>query len=336
MTQEALLKQIERWHEAGKHEKIAETLSALPEKERNYDLTCLLARALNNLSRYEEALGLLESVRDRGGDDALWHFRMGYSLYYLSGREVEAIPYLERAIELGDDWPSTYELLLWARSFAQGGENAEEADADDETGGAAAADFIPKAYACLSLNMRLQPQDRAKIFEDGLDFMLRSRNLGCISGGGTLLSSEGEPASCDINIDLADDSEETRQSILSIAQKLEVARGSSLLCRSDCQDKDASEESEYPIGNLEGFAVYLNRTDLPDATYENNNVNEVVDRLLALLGDNGALVWSYWNGPTEIALYFYGEGGFDFMLEKAAPLLNEHPLCQKCRIVRIA
>lgn len=326
------MKQLEDWHAKGKHEKIAETLLALPEKERNYNLTSLLARALNNLSRYEEALHLLESVRAEGQDDAYWHFRMGYSLFYIDGREVEAIAYLERAIELGDDYPATYELLLNAKAYAREMQSSDTGNIEDVT--EIETSFVPKAYATLSLNMRLQPQHRAIYIEDGLDFMFRSKGWGCVSGGGTLLSTEGEPESCDIEIDLVDDSEEMRQNLLSVAQKLEVAKGSKLKYRS--AGKDSFEyDVEYSTGNLEGLAIYLNGTDLPDEVYEEYNIDEVVNELLNLLSNNGALNHSYWEGANETALYFYGEGDFYTMLEKVTPFLNEHPLCLKCRTVRI-
>jgi tetratricopeptide (TPR) repeat protein len=329
MTREALLKQLELWHEDGGHQQIVDEIFALP--ERDYLLTSLLARALNNLSRCMEALELLESVRTQGESDALWHFRVGYSLFYLD-REQESIPYFERAIELGDDHPGAYELLLWARKCVKG-ENDEDKDSEDNEDDeyTVVADFISEVHASLSLNMRLQPHHRAEWFEEGLDFMLRSKSLGCVSGGGTAVSSDGEPESCDIEIDLAEDSEEARQMILAIAQKLGVAKGSRLIYHSA-----GKETAAYSIGNLEGLAVYLEGTDLPDEVYENNDVNDVVGKLLGILKSNGALVWSYCNGPTGTALYFYGEGGYELMLEKVTPFLKEHPLCQKCKTVKIA
>lgn len=318
------MEQLKKWHEDGKYEKIAETLFAIPKNEFDYELTNMLARALNNLSRYEEGLSLLESVRQQGQDDPLWHFRVGYSLYYMDGREVEAIPYFERAIELGDDYLATYELLLNARSYLKDDSGKTKGD-EPET----EMTFVPEGYACLSLNMRLQPQHRHNI-EDSLDFMLRSKGFGCVSGGGTSLSSEGEPEGCDIEIDLIEDSEEIRQNLTSIMRKLEVAKGSKLRYRSASSDE---YEAECLIGGLDGLAVYLNGTDLPDEVYENNDINEVFSELIDRLSCNGALNWSYWQGPRETAFYFYGEGGVDMMLAKVQPFLNEHPLCQKSRTV---
>ena len=333
MTPQTSLNQLEEWHKNGMHKQIAETLLALPENELDYQLTSLLARALNNLSQYEEALHLLESIREQGQNDSSWHFRMGYSLFYINGREVESIPYFERAIELGDDYPSTYELLLYAKSYLENDSSSSEETIENRD----EMSFTPKSYAQLSLNMCLQPEHRGSYIEDALDFMLRSKGWGCVSGGGTLVSSEGEPEACDIEIDLVEHSEEMQKNLQTIAQKLEVAKGSKLKYGPVKEDPETFEyDVEYSTGNLEGIAIYINGTDLPDEVYENNDITEVLNELLDILSNNGALMHSYWEGPRETALYFYGEGGFNAMLEKVTPFLNEHPLCQKSRTIRIA
>ena len=328
MTHAALLKQIQQWHADGQHEKVEDAILALPEAEwkRDYDLSCMLARAFNNLSRYQEALEILKSFHAQGQTDALWHFRVGYSLYYLEGREAEAIPYFERAIALGDDGPDSYQMLLWAKEAAK---KHWEPEAGNK---GITGKFDPKAFATIALNMRLRPDMRARCFEDGLDLMLRSKGLGIVSGGGSLLSPEGEVESCDVEMDLVDDSEETRRAVLAAAEKLEAAKGSKLKYRY-AGDRIASE---HPIGKLEGFAVYLNGTDLPEEVYRDNKLQDVYGALIEALSRNGALVRSYWRGPRETALYFYGEGGIEAMLAKANPILKTHPLCEKHRIVRLA
>ena len=107
MNRKELLSQINEWHEKNKHQKIINTIEALPKEEWGYELTCLLARAYNNVSPEPNdwpndlgrAVSLLESVREDGKDDALWHFRLGYALYFLD-REDEALPCFRRAAEL--------------------------------------------------------------------------------------------------------------------------------------------------------------------------------------------------------------------------------------------
>ena len=120
---QALLQELETWHENNEFSKIIMTINAVPEAERSYDLTCLLARAYNNLAvmgdnmsltsseerrpkLLEKALNLLQSVEDEGQNDKNWHFRKGYALYFLD-KEAEALACFERSAELNPDDPDT-------------------------------------------------------------------------------------------------------------------------------------------------------------------------------------------------------------------------------------
>lgn len=47
------------------------------------------------------------------------------------------------------------------------------------------------------------------------------------------------------------------------------------------------------------------------------------------------MVNSHWQGPTESALYMYGQN-FETIRERIQPLLDSYPLCQRCRVERIA
>ena len=112
MNREELLSQINEWHEVNEHQKIIDAIEALPREEWGYELTCLLARAYNNVSpepcdwhRYlGDAVSLLESVWEDGKDDACWHFRLGYALFFLD-RVAEALPCFCRAAELDPEDP---------------------------------------------------------------------------------------------------------------------------------------------------------------------------------------------------------------------------------------
>ncbi|MNW15639.1 Tetratricopeptide repeat protein [compost metagenome] len=54
---------------------------------------------MNNLERYDEALQQLLSIAKLGENDPLWHFRVGYSYYYLKQYE-EALREFEITDEL--------------------------------------------------------------------------------------------------------------------------------------------------------------------------------------------------------------------------------------------
>ena len=55
-------------------------------------------------------------------------------------------------------------------------------------------------FVVASLNARLQPIHRGEYFEDPLDAALIERNLGHVSGGGTMQMKSGEIEFCDIEI----------------------------------------------------------------------------------------------------------------------------------------
>jgi tetratricopeptide (TPR) repeat protein len=104
-----ILSLLDKWHQDDEYQKIIDCLEELSNTQKlDYDLTCQLARAYNNIadldreegrSQLERAEELLRSVADEGQDDPLWHYRLGYSLFY-QDREKEALSCFQRALEL--------------------------------------------------------------------------------------------------------------------------------------------------------------------------------------------------------------------------------------------
>ena len=54
-----LMKQIDEWHKAEKHQEIIDALEQIPEAERDFETTSLLARAYNNIEEYAKPLNCL-------------------------------------------------------------------------------------------------------------------------------------------------------------------------------------------------------------------------------------------------------------------------------------
>lgn len=325
---EELIKKLNDWHNTGNHLKVVLELKSLPETNNSYLLTSLLARALNNLNLYEEALGLLKSVSEQGKEDRDWQFRVGYSLFYIDGRETEAIPYFEKAIELGDDYPSTYELLLEAKSFLEEDLGITEETLEDFS-------FVPEAYAQITLNMKLQPEHRGHI-EDSLDYMLRLKKWGCVSGGGTLIGKNGEPESCDIELDLVSYSKEMKSNLVNIANNLEVASGSKLKYYAKDKNIDSRFDVEHQIGKLTGLGIYIDKQVLEEDQVEVDTVIELYKSLINILGNNGALTPSHSENENQIALYFYGEREYEYLLNKITPFLKDNVVGKKSSVVQIA
>ena len=132
---EAMLSRIQDWHKQDEHKKILEEIDKIPREFWDYEVTCLYARALNNSRQYEEALNLLMHIKTVGKNDAVWNFRIGYSMYFL-GKEAEATDYIRRAIDLGDDTEDAQELLNACL------DEAEQKEANEKSG-----EYNPETYS---------------------------------------------------------------------------------------------------------------------------------------------------------------------------------------------
>src|SRR5688500_9741418 len=121
------------------------------------------------------------------------------------------------------------------------------------------------------LNGRLQPRDRGALFEDPLDAHFTGAGLAAsVNGGGTLMSQDGEPLYCDIEIAVdADHVHETSRAIPQWLDALGAPRGSALF--------GEDGEALVRFGSTEGLALYLNGTDLPAEVYASNDVNELIE-----------------------------------------------------------
>lgn len=98
-----LIEKLNKLHNEGKHQEIVDEIEKLTRAQLNYAILGCYSRALNNLDRFEEALAVIEIIKTDGEDDLLWHYRKGYSLFYLD-RDEEAAACFQKAIELcGDD-----------------------------------------------------------------------------------------------------------------------------------------------------------------------------------------------------------------------------------------
>ena len=181
---------------------------------------------------------------------------------------------------------------------------------------------MPDIY--VTLNARLRPLDRGSRFEDPLVELLEEKVHELeVTGGGTLLGANREPANCDIDLSFEDDPTRTLRLVIETLEKLGAPIGS--YARFGGEDS-----TKVMFGSTEGIGIYLNGTDLPGEVYQSSDVNELIERLGDSVGDAGRML-SYWEGPTETALYFYGPSA-SAMKRLMADVLASHPLAQRCRI----
>ncbi|MCP3776007.1 SMI1/KNR4 family protein [Paenibacillus sp. MZ04-78.2] len=109
-----LLEQLNLWHEEDEFKQIIDRILEIPEQDRDYDVISHLARAMNNLERYEEALQQLLTIEKQGENDPLWHIRAGYAYYYLEQYE-DAVREFETADQLDPKDETTLSFLSWSR-----------------------------------------------------------------------------------------------------------------------------------------------------------------------------------------------------------------------------
>lgn len=110
MNKKELLAQIGQWKKNLEHQKIIDAVSALPENQRDYELTCILAREYNVIRRFAEAKALLESVRSAGKKDPNWFFHYGFSLMSLQ-QFTEAKEIFQQLLKMAPKNPVALSML---------------------------------------------------------------------------------------------------------------------------------------------------------------------------------------------------------------------------------
>lgn len=302
----ALLDQL---HEDDKFHDIIQHINNIPRQQWNYDLINHLARAYNNADFFDEALKLLDSCKEQSLHDHLWHFRKAYAHYYKDENEF-ALQSFEEALRLK---PGDQDTLMFIHAINKENNHDEESYPEGSH------------FIIAQLNARLQPIDRGELFEDPLDEALQQAGIGRIAGGGTMMAENREVAYCDIEINLNKINDEALTSVITALESLGAPKGSKL---------KLSNNETIEFGECEGLGIYLNGSDLPDEVYRNCDCNFVYSEISRLIDGKG-MIMSHWEGNTETAFYLYGES-FEILKSAIADFVANYPLCQKCRIEKIA
>ncbi|WP_442956515.1 DUF5713 family protein [Paenibacillus sp. YIM B09110] len=137
--------QLISWHQEDEHEKIVERIMEIPQSDRDYETINLLARAMNNLERYDEALQQLLTIANRGENDPLWHFRAGYSYYYLEQYE-EAIREFEMTNKLDPDDSDNLIFLARSRSHANVADPIKPLELSKQNNGNTSFEYLKDMY----------------------------------------------------------------------------------------------------------------------------------------------------------------------------------------------
>jgi hypothetical protein len=175
----------------------------------------------------------------------------------------------------------------------------------------------------ITLNAPLRPEDRSRRYEAPLSAALEERRVGHeLIGGGTLLNDDREPAISDFDLEVEGDTAGVLGLVIGTLEAAGAPKGS----RATLGDGEP-----VPFGTTEGVGLYLNGTDLPDDVYEDNHIDDLIGGLLERLGPDGRMQ-SWWQGPREMALYFYGPSARRVQ-DVLAEELPRFPLAQRSRVV---
>ena len=186
-------------------------------------------------------------------------------------------------------------------------------------------DTDDRISATAEFNHKIGPIDRGERYEDPLGDALSEKGFGEVDGGGTMQSKEGEILYIDVHMYLSNP-DESIPFVTRMLEKQGAPRGSKLKIYEG--DEVARE---IPFGVREGFAIYLDGVNLPDEVYRDSDSNVVVSEIYKLLVGHGEIE-AHWQGPTETALYVYGDS-IATMKSLIQGFMESYPLCKGARIV---
>lgn len=84
LTKDKLLKKLGYWYENSQFEKVINNVLNIPENERDYETSSYLIRAYNSMNKFQSAIKELDSIKERGKFDPLWHFRIGFAYFHIN------------------------------------------------------------------------------------------------------------------------------------------------------------------------------------------------------------------------------------------------------------
>lgn len=124
-----LMEELDKLHNEDKHKEIIDKINSLPEDQLDYEILGRLARAYNNNEEYQKGIEIMEKIRDKGEQDSIWNYRMGYSYYYLDNLP-EAEKYFLKSLELNPYEEDVEFFLLnihieMAEKYIQSGEKGK-------------------------------------------------------------------------------------------------------------------------------------------------------------------------------------------------------------------
>lgn len=182
------------------------------------------------------------------------------------------------------------------------------------------------------LNARLNTNDCNQLKDVCFRFIQQENKTMELTQADVVSNDLGEPTGCEFHFTVDNLDDQHINFIIQIFTSTLAPKGSKI----SIFENSTNDCKQAFFGNQEGLAVYLNGTDLPNEVYKTHSALAVFkecDRILQ--AQNAGHVCSFWQGPTETALYMYGDN-FTVLQESIEPFMTSYPLCQKSRIETIA
>ncbi|MGH1369175.1 MAG: hypothetical protein ACRBCL_11220 [Maritimibacter sp.] len=174
--------------------------------------------------------------------------------------------------------------------------------------------------------MQICPIDRGTFFEDPLNAALESKGIGTVSGGGTLMGTDGFAQHVDLELRLTDTSEGALDFVVQTIEDLGAPKGSTLL------NDDAKSLRQF--GRMEITAISLNGQDLAPEVYESFDSDVFVQTLASALKDAGRYQ-GHFIGPKWARFFFAGPSYRD-MEAVLTPLVTQAAIGEGCEVFQLA
>jgi hypothetical protein len=168
----------------------------------------------------------------------------------------------------------------------------------------------------------IEPIDRGDRYEDPLQSVLETKNVGRVTGGGSQLNELGGVDFADVEIELANLDDAVRV-VCEALEESGAPQGSELI---DIQDDRVLRE----FGKQQCLAIYLDGTSLPKEVYANLDFEQVVEEIGTAAGPNSYR--GFWQGPEETGVFYFGPDAED-MFARVEPVLRKLPIGQNARVV---
>lgn len=181
-------------------------------------------------------------------------------------------------------------------------------------------------YVSVRLPLKIGPIERDEFWEDPLSDKLQDGTIGEVTGGGTMMAADGGIDYCDLEIEMADLSDDRLDKLQSLISELGAPKGTAFV--------DDDGETLRTFGDISVVGIGLDGSGLPDSAYEGFDPDEFNDTIVAALGDGHSYGGSY-AGARYTYFYYHGRDA-KFIEDTLRKVAQTVPIGQGAQFQHIA